>query len=157
MDDFLKIVFWGAVIYIAIRILDKIATKIDTVKKEISEAKSTMSEAKRIKSDADKKLQEARDLAAKNEIEIHNIQKQAEKLKENEKLFDVVKNETKQNRPDLAKMYADAQYDIDVCVAVLLRQKSRPALKASEEVKTIAEEKRLLIQQNKALQFQLEF
>lgn len=106
---------------------------------------------------AQQKLEEAKRISQKTELDKSRIEKEIAQLNAQKKLFQIAVEEKKQCRPDLAKIYADAQYDIDVYAAIKLQQKKRPALKAAEEVKQIAAEKRSLIQQNKALQYQLDF
>jgi len=112
-------------------------------------------DAKKMMETADKKLDKARTDAENNEKENKRLIQEREKLESEKKLFDLVVSETKQTRPILAKLFADAKYEMDMYVSQMLRLKSRPAQKAADEVKQIAKEKRELIQTAKQLQYQL--
>ena len=59
--------------------------------------------------------------------------------------------------PSVASKERKIEYYIDLEKSNALKNKSHPAIKAAEEVKKIAGEKRALIQQNKALSYQLQF
>lgn len=65
--------------------------------------------------------------------------------------------DTQQCAPWAAAQYADLVYKYDCETALQLRKKSRPALKAAEEVTKIAREKRALQKQCKMLEYQLTF
>lgn len=65
--------------------------------------------------------------------------------------------ETKQNYPHLASQISDIQHYFDIQTCNTLVNQKRPALKAAEEVKKIAGEKRKLLKENRQLQYQLDF
>lgn len=114
-------------------------------------------EAKEALASAQKKLDEANTVSKENDIKRLQIKRESDLLNSRQELFRVTIEETRQSRPALAEIYADAQYDIDIYAAIKLQQKKRPALKAADEIKQIAAEKRQLIQQNKVLQHQIDF
>lgn len=68
----------------------------------------------------------------------------------------VIKN-TKQNNPELAQQISDIQYYLDMETYRELVNKPRPALRAADELKKIASEKRKLLKENRQLQYQLDF
>ena len=74
-----------------------------------------------------------------------------------ERLANKLMEDQEQSHPWLAKELADIQYFIDMEKANTLKTKKHPAIKAADEVKKIAGEKRALLQQNKALSYQLQF
>lgn len=65
--------------------------------------------------------------------------------------------ETKQTHPELAMQIADVQYNLDMRTYNRLISKQHPAVKAADEVKQIAAEKRVLLSEKKQLQYQLDF
>lgn len=69
--------------------------------------------------------------------------------------IDHIVNATSAQYPWLAKLYADYQYICDGIREQGLRKKSRPALKAADEMHAIRIEKRTLQKQNKLLEYQL--
>ena len=83
--------------------------------------------------------------AAKNAIEAQKQNLQA--------LF----REARQDHPELASAIADIQYRLDTNVIDYLLHKQRPAIKAAEEIRKLASEKRDLIKENRQLQYQLDF
>lgn len=66
-------------------------------------------------------------------------------------------NETSQKYPWLATIYSELFYSVDKKVAADLKNKKRPALKASDSVMEIAQEKRRLMKENKMLEYQLHY
>lgn len=64
---------------------------------------------------------------------------------------------TKQSHPELAQQIADVQYMLDAERSAALLRKERPAVKAAEELKRIAGERRKLLIENRKLQYQLNF
>lgn len=121
----------------------------------------------------DKKERELKKQEAeyKNELDVAlqtEIEKMVEEVREQEatakKAIDQLNRElnkiirqTKQSNPELASQIADAQYYLDMRSYNQLLNQKRPALKAAEEVKKIAGEKRDLMKQNRQLQYQLDF
>ena len=77
-------------------------------------------------------------------------------LQEYDKINLVVKN-TKQNNPELARQISDVQYFLDMKTHHQMVNKPRPALRAADELKKIAGEKRTLLKENRQLQYQLDF
>lgn len=65
--------------------------------------------------------------------------------------------DAQQNAPWAAEQYADLVHTYDYEVALQLRKKSRPAVKAAAEVAKIAREKHTLQKQCKMLEYQLAF
>lgn len=88
-----------------------------------------------------------RDALAKYRQEVQNYEHNVDAL---------VKN-IKQNNPHLSSQIADAQFYLDMRSYNQLLDQKRPALKAAEEVKKIAGEKRELMKENRQLQYQLDF
>ncbi len=86
-----------------------------------------------------------------------SVAKMVAAAEQKEQLVNKLLKDSEQSHPWLAKEIADIQYLVDLKVADELKSKSHPALKAAEEVKKIAAEKRALMQQNKALSYQLQF
>ncbi len=66
-------------------------------------------------------------------------------------------HESSQHYPWLAQMIADYEYTENQKIYRTLRNKKNPAIKAAEEVKKIAGEKRALVKANKELQYQLHY
>lgn len=64
---------------------------------------------------------------------------------------------TRQTHPEFAQQVADIQYMLDIERSAALLRKERPAIKAAEEVKRIADERRKLLSENRQLQYQLNF
>ena len=73
-------------------------------------------------------------------------------LKKNE--FQKIINDEKIYKPYLAKIYADYEELLDNEIEHELRYKSRPALKAAEEISEIKKEKRMLNNKLKKLEYQ---
>ena len=85
------------------------------------------------------------------------LNKLSQQLKEKEANIQTLINETSQSYPWLAALYADLFYKNDKKTASQLRYKSRPAIKASQEVSRIAKEKREILQLCKSLEYQLNY
>ena len=85
------------------------------------------------------------------------ILKAQDDLEYQQTLFATALQETKQSRPLLVQMYAEAKYQTDVYSAELLEKKDRPAPKAAEEVRRLSREKREIMQISKQLKYQLDF
>lgn len=77
-------------------------------------------------------------------------------LQQYDKINLVIKS-TKQNNPELARQISDVQYYFDMDTHRQMVNKPRPAIRAAEEVKKIASEKRSLLKENRQLQYQLDF
>lgn len=69
----------------------------------------------------------------------------------------VLFREARQDHPELASAIADVQYRLDTNVIDYLLHKQRPAIKAAEEIRKLASEKRDLVKENRQLQYQLDF
>lgn len=74
-----------------------------------------------------------------------------------QKAYQIVSTDKNQNRQEIAKLYADIICARDMTIANQLLLKDRPAIKAADEIKAISAEKRNLIAENKALNFQIKF
>lgn len=85
------------------------------------------------------------------------IKEEREKLDADKRAFLKLINETRQSHPMLATEIADAQHYLDMGVYSSLINKQRPAIRAAEELKQIASDKRELLRQNRILQYQLDF
>lgn len=90
-------------------------------------------------------------------IERNSLEKYRQDLKNYENDIDALVKNTKQSNPYLSIQIADAQHYLDMRSYNQLLYQKRPALKAAEEVKKIAGEKRELMKQNRQLQYQLDF
>ena len=131
-------------------------------KNAYSEIDSAHAEAKSIKQKTDAIIQEARSEASsiisKAREEASRIGN--DRLKEistAEKNLQLVTGETKQNHPELARQIADVQYYLDMESYNRLRSKQHPAVRAADDLKRIATEKRTLVTENKQLHYQLDF
>lgn len=115
-------------------------------------------ERKNAQSERERLLQMVKDaqIRQKNE-KAEEIRQEAEKSKEVERAIRHFIKETKQSHPELAMQISDIQYNWDMRVYNRLISKQRPAVKAADEVKQIAGEKRKLLAENKQLQYQLDF
>jgi len=81
-------------------------------------------------------------------------------IKGKEKELEVIDKlllEKQQSYPWLAQQFADYHHLIDEDLVKKLKNKSHPALVASEKVKEIAKEKRELIKTNKMLEYQIHY
>ena len=85
------------------------------------------------------------------------IKEERKKLDADEKVFLKLISETRQSHPMLAAEIADAQHYLDMGIYSSLINKQRPAIRAAEELKQIASDKRELLRQNRILQYQLDF
>ncbi len=65
--------------------------------------------------------------------------------------------ETQQNYPWLANLYSDFLFAVDQKLSVHLEEKHPPALKAAENVRLIAKEKKEYVKECKLLQYQLNY
>lgn len=86
-----------------------------------------------------------------------NIRIERDAINRSERNLQAIVKETRQKHPELATQIADAQYYLDLRSYNQLLHQKRPALKAAEEVKKIAGEKRELLKENRQLQYQLDF
>ena len=115
-------------------------------------------ERKNAQSEQERLLQMVKDAQIKQKNEkAEEIRQEAEKSKEVERAIRHFIKETKQSHPELAMQISDIQYNWDMRVYNRLISKQRPAVKAADEVKQIAGEKRKLLAENKQLQYQLDF
>lgn len=85
------------------------------------------------------------------------IKKESDSLSLLKKEIPKIVRETKQHHPELARQISDAQYYLDMRTYEKLLKKKRPAIRAAEEVKEIASEKKQLLFENKKLQYQIDF
>ena len=113
---------------------------------------------------ADEKKEQKRKLKEEYDSISHSLQEKKQQLKNVEILlnqkqscFEHVVNEHKQNYPWFAGLISDIEYVYDEKTSQYLREKSRPALKAADNVQRLATEKRELLAQNKMLQYQLNY
>lgn len=97
------------------------------------------------------------EIADEEKASHEEINLQREKLENDTKIFKKLVMETKQSHPMLAAEIADAQHYLDMGVYGDLINKQRPALRAADELKKIASEKRTLVRENRSLQYQLDF
>jgi hypothetical protein len=86
-----------------------------------------------------------------------NEKKMKEKIQRYTRIMDTIAAERKQSFPWLADYFAEMQEMADNELADRIAQKKHPALKAAEEVRKIASEKRAIIKASKMLEFQLRF
>ena len=86
-----------------------------------------------------------------------SIRTERDAINQSERNLRALVKETCQKHPELAQQIADAQYYLDMRSYNQLLYQKRPALKAAEEVKKIAGEKRELMKENRQLQYQLDF
>lgn len=87
----------------------------------------------------------------------HSIRVEREALDHAKASLKQIATSIKQSHPELAQQVADVQYMLDVERGIALLRKERPAVKAAEEVKRIAGERRKLLIENRKLQYQLNF
>lgn len=90
-------------------------------------------------------------------VERSNLYNEKSAVAQAERELKTLTKKTRQNHPELASRIADAQYYLDMRSYDRLLYQKRPALKAAEEVKKIATEKRQLMQENRQLKYQLDF
>ena len=86
-----------------------------------------------------------------------SLQSQRDQLQNDISVFQRTIKETKQSNPYLASQISDAQYYLDMGIFNQLTSKQRPALRAADELKIIASEKRTLLKEHRQLQYQLDF
>lgn len=131
---------------------NEIAQKLEAEKSEILEWKKVVSN--QIATEEKASLNRIRDKESEAKESIR-LEKDAATQLSNE--VNKIIKQTIQNNPELAKQIADAQYYLDIRSYNQLLYQKRPALKAAEEVKKISGEKRLLMKENRQLQYQLDF
>ena len=85
------------------------------------------------------------------------LERETDSVAQSRRVLEAITEKTRQDHPELASRIADAQYYLDMQSYDRLLYQKRPALKAAEEVKKIAYEKRALLRQNRQLQYQLDF
>lgn len=85
------------------------------------------------------------------------VKKETDSLSQLKKEITAITRETKQHHPELARQISDAQYYLDTKIYEKLLYQKRPAVKAAEEVRKIASEKKQLLFENKQLQYQIDF
>lgn len=81
----------------------------------------------------------------------------AQALSEKEAAFDKLRSDCAATAPWLAGLWAEYEDYRDQCREDELRYKSRPAIKAADEVKAIRAEKRALVEENRLMKHQLMF
>ena len=77
------------------------------------------------------------------------------KIKENQDLLDSILHADHSDTPYFAKQYADCLYLIDLKIASELEHKARPAFTAAEKVREMSGQKRVLQEQCKLQEYQL--
>ena len=94
-----------------------------------------------------------------NSMRIFEEKKAAEikRIEEEKKALLDFRNSTEQTFPHLAMIFSDYYYLKDMELSHHLRYKSPPAIKAAENVKALANEKRELLQKLKLAEYQLNF
>nr|DAT31377.1 MAG TPA: Restriction endonuclease [Caudoviricetes sp.] len=85
------------------------------------------------------------------------LDKREEEINSRKVYIENIVNETSQKYPWLATIYSELFYSVDKKIAADLKNKKRPALKASDSVMEIAQEKRQLMKENKMLEYQLHY
>lgn len=88
---------------------------------------------------------------------LDDLAKREQILSKRQYEFDVLLSEKQQTYPWMAQQIADFLYLQDESISTALRTKAHPALKASDEVKKIAKEKRNLESRCKQLEYQLAY
>lgn len=90
--------------------------------------------------------------------QIENLYRQTELYREKslDEIHEII-DSSSQTCPWLTSLLSDWQYYQDMLIAQELQNRKRPALKASEEVAHIAKQKRLLLKECKAYEYQLNF
>ena len=91
------------------------------------------------------------------ERESEELNREREELSKERELFNSIVESKAQDKPEMAAAIADYQYLLDLKQAEKLAKKKNPAIKASEQVKEIAKEKRRLEIQNRKMKYQLDF
>ena len=85
----------------------------------------------------------------------HSLAEREKKLKENQDLLDSILHADHSDTPYFAKQYADCLYLIDLKAASELEHKAHPAFTAAEKVREISGQKRVLQEQCKLQEYQL--
>lgn len=85
----------------------------------------------------------------------HSLSARESQLKENQDLLDSILHADHSDTPYFAKQYADCLYLIDLKAAFELEHKTRPAFTAAEKVREISGQKRVLQEQCKLQEYQL--
>lgn len=150
MDNFWLLI---CVAFFAFFVISRLAHK--SADEELEKRRKELEKSFEEKSNAIEGLKAA--IIIENEAEQKRIAEERSKLRKDQQSFNLILGECTQSRPDLAAAIADAQYYLDMGVVRTLLQKKRSAAKAAEEIRHIAAEKRGLLQQNKSLQYQLDF
>lgn len=92
------------------------------------------------------------------ERELHRIEElNITRVDRYKQIMDTAANEIKQSYPWMSGQVADAMKMYDMEVAYSLMCKPRPALKAADEIKQIAKEKRAIQKKNRMLEYQLAY
>lgn len=136
---------------------------IDSMEKERNRFDERLKEdGARARADRDSALQKERaellrEISTIRDETFKKIRIEREAVDNADKKLREIVNETRQRHPELARQIADAQYYLDMRAYDKLLHQSHPAIRAAEEVKKIAGEKKELITENKQLQYQLDF
>lgn len=85
----------------------------------------------------------------------HSLAEREKQLKENQDLLNSILHADHSDTPYFAKQYADCLYLIDLKAASELEHKARPAFTAAEKVREISGQKRVLQEQCKLQEYQL--
>ena len=97
------------------------------------------------------------EVSEEEQVSIAAVKEKQSELQKEIEFFQQTIKKAKQSHPELATEIADAQYHLDMGIFDQLVRKPRPALRAADELKQIATEKRLLLKENRQLQYQLNF
>ena len=130
------------------------ATKKDREKAQIAIKAERERARAEIQSDRNEML---REVSTIRDEALSSIRMEREAINQSDINLRALVKETRQNHPELARQIADAQYYLDMRSYNQLLYQKRPALKAAEEVKKIAGEKRELMKKNRQLQYQIDF
>lgn len=166
--DLLSGLVWGTIvggfflISGAVSVDDAISETERAVKSDLEQAKRdaderikvAMEEAKRL---SDKAKNDAARVQGILEGQRQSLNKAIDSFEAEKEQFWQEVQSTKQDHPELAKAIADFFFLQDLKLAQNLAHKKNPALKASQQVKEIAKQKRELEIQNRKITYQLDF
>ena len=83
------------------------------------------------------------------------LKSKSQEINETKAYVEKIINESSQSYPWLSNIYSELFYSIDKEIAKDLRNKKRPAIKASDSVARVAKEKKLILANNKMLEHQI--
>ena len=139
-------------IYIAICIILAFAYCIYLILRKNKEVNNLREDKNKVEQEV-KRLYEDKE-RANNEKHAAELERDAALKKEQE--MKIIFNSEDQMQPWLANLYADYEYTQEKAVSDYLRNKSHPAIRASDEVLKLAREKRIILAQCKMYEYQFE-